>query len=91
MLTIPAAWQRRFNESQIEVVPRMDNPVPRADRRRALPRFPTSAARTTPTAMRPEEFDSYGATVRTLRGFIASYQDLVATIRDLMLPNPDVG
>jgi hypothetical protein len=27
--------------------------------------------------------------VRTLRGFIASYQDLVATIRDVMLPNPD--
>jgi hypothetical protein len=27
--------------------------------------------------------------VRTLRGFIASYQDLVATIRDFMLPSPD--
>jgi transaldolase len=36
-----------------------------------------------------EEFDTFGATVRTLRGFIASYQDLVAAIRDLMLPNPD--
>jgi transaldolase len=39
--------------------------------------------------MSVEEFDSYGATVRTLRGFIASYQDLVATVRDYMLPNPD--
>ena len=39
--------------------------------------------------MRLEEFDSYGATVRTLRGFIGSYQDLVAVIRDFMLPNPD--
>ena len=35
------------------------------------------------------EFDGYGATRRTLRGFIASYQDLVAVVRDLMLPNPD--
>jgi transaldolase len=35
------------------------------------------------------EFDDYGATRRTLRGFIASYQDLVATIRDFMLPDPD--
>jgi transaldolase len=41
--------------------------------------------------MSVEEFDSYGATVRTLRGFIGSYQDLVASIRDFMLPNPDVA
>jgi hypothetical protein len=27
---------------------------------------------------------------RTLRGFIGSYYELVATIRDFMLPNPDV-
>jgi transaldolase len=40
--------------------------------------------------MSTEEFDTYGATVRTLRGFIASYQDLVAVIRDFTLPNPDV-
>ena len=36
-----------------------------------------------------DEFDSFGATVRTLRQFIGSYQDLVAVIRDFMLPNPD--
>jgi transaldolase len=40
--------------------------------------------------MRPEEFDTYGATVRTLRSFIASVHDLAAVIRDFMLPNPDV-
>jgi transaldolase len=39
--------------------------------------------------MTVEEFDGYGATVRTLRGFIASYHQLVATIRDFMLPDPD--
>ena len=31
----------------------------------------------------------FGATRRTLRGFIGSYQDLVADVRDAMLPNPD--
>ncbi len=41
--------------------------------------------------MTPEEFDTFGATVRTLRSFIASYQELVATIRDFMLPNPDAA
>ena len=36
-----------------------------------------------------EEFDTNGAVVRTLRGFIASYHDLQALIRDFMLPDPD--
>jgi len=37
-----------------------------------------------------EEFDTFGPTVRTLRGFISSYHDLVALMRDFMLPNPDI-
>ena len=40
--------------------------------------------------MTPAEFDSYGATVRTLRTFIAAAHDLMAVVRDFMLPNPDV-
>ena len=41
--------------------------------------------------MTVEEFDTYGATVRTLRGFIGSYHELIRVIReDFMLPNPDV-
>ncbi|HEX6035195.1 MAG TPA: hypothetical protein VFY83_12200 [Anaerolineales bacterium] len=31
-----------------------------------------------------------GPTVRTLRTFISSYHDLLAVIREFMLPNPDV-
>ena len=41
-----------------------------------------------PDGITVDEFDSYGATVRTLREFIASYQELVAVMRDFMLPNP---
>jgi transaldolase len=40
--------------------------------------------------MTVNEFDDYGATIRTLRGFISSAHDLTAEIRDFMLPNPDV-
>ena len=43
-----------------------------------------------PDGMTPQEFDSYGATVRTLRAFIAAAHDLPAVIREFMLPNPDV-
>ncbi len=91
VLTIPYAWQRLFNESDIEVVPRMDQPVPDevvSELYRHLPDFRRAYD---PDGMTVDEFDSYGATVRTLRGFIASYQELVATVRDFMLPNPDVA
>jgi transaldolase len=40
--------------------------------------------------MTVDEFDDYGATVRTLRSFIGAWHDFVAAIRDFMLPNPDV-
>jgi len=38
-----------------------------------------------------EEFDSFGATRRTLRTFISALNDLTTVIRDLMIPNPDIN
>ncbi len=89
VLTIPHAWQRLFNDSSIEVVPRIDNPVPEGVFEQLYNNFPDFRRAYDADGMTPAEFDSYGATVRTLRGFIGSYQDLVAMIRDLMLPDPD--
>jgi transaldolase len=91
VLTIPNAWQRLFNASDIEVVSRIDSPVP-ADIVHSLEaHFADFRRAYEPDGLTISEFDRYGATVRTLRGFIASYRDLVATIRDVMLPNPDSG
>jgi transaldolase len=90
VLTIPYSWQLLFNDSDIEVVPRMDEPVPETIVDELYRRFPDFRRAYDVDGMSPEEFDSYGATARTLRGFIASYHDLVAVIRDFMLPNPDV-
>ena len=39
--------------------------------------------------MAVHEFDGYGATVRTLRGFIGSHHELIGTVRDVILPDPD--
>ena len=39
--------------------------------------------------MAAKEFDRFGATVRTLRTFIGSYAELLACVRDFMLPDPD--
>jgi len=89
VLTMPHAWQRLFNDSGFEVVPRMDEPVPEQILDELCRSFADFRRAHDVDGMRVEEFDSYGATVRTLRGFIASYQDLVATVRDYMLPDPD--
>jgi transaldolase len=89
VLTIPHAWQRLFNESSIEVVPRIDNGLPDGVFEQLYENFADFRRAYDADGMTPDEFDGYGATVRTLRGFIASYQDLVAVIRDFMLPDPD--
>ena len=69
----------------------MDDPVPEPRSSTELYRLFADFRRAyDEDGMTVAEFDSFGATVRTLRGFIGSYQDLVATIRDFMLPNPDV-
>ena len=89
VISPPFAWQKRLNASGIAAVPRIDDPVaPKVVE--ALYRQVEEFRRAyDPDGLTVAEFDTYGATVRTLRGFIGSYADLLATIRDLMLPNPD--
>jgi transaldolase len=89
VLTIPSKWQKLFNGSAIEVRPRFDDPVPPEaidELERLVPEFRRAYE---PDGLTLHEFDSFGATVRTLRQFLASYDQLVATVRDLMLPSPD--
>jgi transaldolase len=88
VLTIPAKWQRLFNASDIEVTAGFDDPVP-ADAIEELERLVPDFVRAyEPAGMTVDEFDGFGATVRTLRSFIASYQELVGTVRDVILPSP---
>jgi len=89
VLSIPAGWQRRFNGSSIEVKSRMDHPVPVQALTELSEQFEDFRRAYDPKGMKPSEFDTYGATVRTLRSFLQSYYDLIAFIRDLRLPNPD--
>jgi transaldolase len=90
VISPPYSWQVRFNQSDIEVVSRIDRPVAPevvedlakkfADFRRAYSENGISIA----------EFDSFGPTRRTLRQFIGACHDLDGVVRDIMLPNPDV-
>jgi transaldolase len=89
-LTIPYEWQRLFNASQIEVIDRFHNPVADEIIGDLYQRIPDFRRAYDADGMRVEEFDAYGATVRTLRTFIGSYHELVGLVRDFMLPNPEV-
>ena len=78
-----------FNASSIEVRPRFADPVPAAlvaDLVRLIPDFSRAYE---PDGLTVAEFDTYGATVRTLRTFITSYWDLVRAVDDILLPDPD--
>ncbi len=89
ILTIPPAWQVRFNGSGIGPESRIDTPVDPAFVAELRERIPDFSRAYDPEGLSPDEFDSFGPTVRTLRGFIGSYHDLLGTIRDEMLPDPD--
>jgi transaldolase len=90
ILTIPYGWQRIINGSDVAVVERFSRPVDPAIVERLLEVFPDFRRAYEVEGMSIPEFDSYGACVRTLRGFVQSYHDLQGVVRDFMLPNPDI-
>ena len=91
VISPPYAWQVRFNASDVEIKPRIDNPVdPKiiaalskkvADFRRAY----------TEGGISIDEFNSFAPTRRTLRQFIAACGDLNSIVRDVLIPNPDAA
>lgn len=89
VLTMPHAWQQRFNNSGIDPRPRIDVPVDQALVDDLLARVPDFRRAYEPDGLAPAEFVTFGATARTLRAFIASYHDLIGAVRDIVLPNPD--
>ena len=89
ILTIPYSWQLKINESGVEVKERMDEPVDPAYVSELYDKLVEFRKAYDQDGLAVDEFDDYGATVRTLRGFIGSVHDLAGLIRDFMLPNPD--
>jgi transaldolase len=90
IVTLPHLWQVRFNASNVEVRPRMDDPVDPAIVAELAAHFPDFVRAYEPDGLSLEDFDGFPPTVRTLRAFIASYHELLHAVTDAMLPNPDV-
>jgi transaldolase len=90
MMTLTPQWQTRINGSGLGLDSRIQRPVDPAILAELTQRIPDFGRAYEPDGLTPAEFDAYGATTRTLRAFIGSYHDLLATVRDIVLPNPDL-
>jgi transaldolase len=89
VVTLTHQWQKRFNASGVEVVPRMDRPVDPEIIDELSNKFGDFRRAYDEEGMTPNEFDSFGPTRRTLRQFTEGLDDLVKTIRNFLMPNPD--
>ena len=83
----PFKWAQLINDSDYKVEERMDIPV-REDIMKTLLSIPEFVRAYEPDGMTPEEFDTFGATVKTLRGFLQADADLDALVRDVIMPAP---
>jgi transaldolase len=89
VISPPCAWQKRYNASDIEVIDRIDTPVDAKIVDTLLSKFPDFERAYTENGLSHEEFDTFGSTRRTLRGFIGACAEMNGIVRDIILPNPD--
>ena len=86
VISPPCSWQRRYNASDIPVIPRIDKPVEPKIVDELSRKFMDFRRAFAEGGLSVGEFDSFGPTRRTLRQFIAGCGELGAIIRDFMLP-----
>jgi transaldolase len=89
VISPPYRWQVRFNASDVKCENRIDLPVDAkivSDLQRQIPDFVRAYE---DGGMSVKEFDTFGATTRTLRGFLDATHELANIVRNIILPNPD--
>src|SRR6516162_6852358 len=91
VISPPHAWQVRFNASDVIVRPRIDEPVDSRIVNELSKKFCDFRRASELGGLSIEQFDSFGATRRTLRQFITACHDLDGVVRDILIPNPDVA
>ena len=90
VISPPHAWQVRFNASDIQIRARIEDAVEEKVIEELYRRFEDFRRAYTKDGLAIGEFDSFGATRRTLRQFITACHDLDGLVRDFLVPNPDL-
>lgn len=83
--SIPYAWWKQFESSDIPVRPTLDEPVDPAVVETLSRRFEDFRRAYGVDTMAVEEFARFGPTIHTLNQFIGGYQDLLGLVRERML------
>jgi transaldolase len=91
VISPPWKWQVRFNACDVDIVPRIDQPVDEKIVSELLRKFPDFERAYEENGLSVEDFDSYAPTVRTLRQFVEACHELAGRVRDIILPNPDIA
>ncbi len=90
VISPPYSWQVRINKSGIKPnLNSIDVPVEPRILEPMLNNLPEFRKVYETAGLKVEEFTNFGATLRTLRGFLQSVNDLESFVRDVTLPNPD--
>ncbi|HAS32940.1 transaldolase family protein [Microbacterium sp. UBA837] len=82
----PFDWQARINENGIYAEDRISVPVDPQIIETLIAQVPEFVRAYEVDGMTPEEFDTFGATVRTLRQFLDADEQLDHIVRDILLP-----
>jgi len=87
VMTITSNYQKKFNESGIKPVPKIDEPVSKEilDQLLTIPDFKRAYE---VDGIKPEDFVNFGASARTLLSFCKGYQNLLERIRLMMIKSP---
>ena len=90
VISPPYAWQVKINE--LGITPNLNSvnePIEARILDPLLENFPEFRKMYDVDGLKVEEFTHFGATLRTLRGFLQSVNDLESFVRDVTVPNPD--
>ncbi|MCH4282055.1 MAG: transaldolase family protein [Solobacterium sp.] len=84
ILTIPFAWQKKYNSADVEVTAHMNDAMDK-DLLQELNRLDEFHKAFDPDGLKPEEFEHYGAFIKTMDQFLNGYDELVRLMRGYMV------
>jgi transaldolase len=85
VISPPWLWQQRYNASDVTVENRMDTPVDAKIIAELEKKFVDFRRAYDENGLTVEEFDGFGATVRTLSQFCQATTNVIASVREMML------
>ena len=89
VISPPYRWQLRFNACDVKCENRIDKPVDPKIISDLQHKFPDFVRAYEEGGLSVQEFDTFGATMRTLRSFLDATHELAMIVRNVTLPNPD--